>query len=998
MTRGRPAMVRLGAIVLAGTVVGFVARGWAPASWPTSAPAQPDLGAAAPPAPAGIDAGSIADRVRHHVAPDPDRPAALRARGDAYQAAFDADGFAVTVGGAELRVALRGATRGGVAIPLTPGAWRGEGDTTFRVIGTGLTERVHVRSGELEWDVVLGAAPPGRGDLELHAALGGLDRAPHPTEDGRAWRFSVDGQTLRMGELVVVDATGQEVYRALPRVAGAVLRLVVPARVLREAKYPLTVDPVVSPERAVSGLPPAPGRQESPAIAFDGTNYLVVWSDFRSPSGYEVFGTRVTPGGTLLDPAGFLVSTAPGSQATPKIAFDGTNYLVIFVDRTGNPHVSATRVAPTGTVLDPAGFTVSPPLGNPGPMAVAFGGGNYLVVWSDSSGGDDVFGARVTPSGTVLDPNSFAVSNAASSQFGPTVGFDGTNFLVVWTDFRNGNYDVFGTRVSPAGVVLDGAATGFAVSTAPDHQSFPRVDFDGTNYLVAWSDHRTDSRYSDVFATRVTPGGTVLDGAASGFAVSTAAGNQYADALAFDGVNYLVVWTDGDPFAHRADNVVAARVTPAAAVLDPTGFPVSGGPGNDFQASVAFDGVNYLVAWSDFRASGDVVGTRVTPSGAVVDSTDGFVVAAGPSPQRNPTMAFDGTNYLVVWEDDRNVDTDIYGARVTPGGTVLDPTGFRVSTSSFSEQRAPAVAFDGANYLVVWEDDRDGTANTQIFGARVTPSGTVVDAVSSGLAISRAAGAQSSPAVAFDGTNYLVAWTDSRTGSTLDIYGTRVTPGGTVLDGEFTGFAVSTAPSHQSFPAVAFDGTRYLVVWKDLRNGASNSDIYGTRVSVAGTVLDGVTTGFAVSTAPSHQSFPAVAFDGTRYLVVWKDLRNGATNSDIYGTRVGTTGAVLDGTTTGLAISDEPKNQSEPAVAANGPFLVGWRDRRGPTFDVFAARVNGGNGAVQDPTGIAIAGGPTDEQAPVVVRASGDDWTVGYQRFDATVGADRPFMRSVSPK
>ena len=184
----------------------------------------------------------------------------------------------------------------------------------------------------------------------------------------------------------------------------------------------------------------------------------------------------------------------------------------------------------------------------------------------------------------------------------------------------------------------------------------------------------------------------------------------------------------------------------------------------------------------------------------------------------------------------------------------------------------------------------------------------------------------------------------------------------------------------------------------DLRHGVANSDIYGARVTAAGTVLDGAATGFAVSTAASHQSFPAVAFDGTRYLVVWKDLRHGPSNSDIYGTRVNPAGTVLDGTTTGLPISDEPKNQSAPTVAANGPFLVAWRDRRSTTFDVYGARVNGANGAVLDATGFVVAGGPTAEQSPAAARALGDDWTVVYQRYDAAFGTDRPFMRTVSPK
>jgi hypothetical protein len=108
-----------------------------------------------------------------------------------------------------------------------------------------------------------------------------------------------------------------------------------------------------------------------------------------------------------------------------------------------------------------------------------------------------------------------ASSPAFESHFAPAVAFDGTNYLVVWMDGRGTFYDIYGARLSRAGVVLDQG--GFAISTAAREQLMPAVAFDGTNYLVTWTDYRSETN-SDIYGARVSRAGAVLDPA--GIAIS----------------------------------------------------------------------------------------------------------------------------------------------------------------------------------------------------------------------------------------------------------------------------------------------------------------------------------------------------------------------------------------------------------------------------------------------------------------------------------------------
>jgi phosphoribosylformylglycinamidine (FGAM) synthase PurS component len=534
----------------------------------------------------------------------------------------------------------------------------------------------------------------------------------------------------------------------------------------------------------------------------------------------------------VLDPQGIAISTAADYQWSPALAFDGENFLVAWTDRRGvdNTDIYGARVTPAGVVLDPAGVAISTATGNQESPAVAASGESLFVVWRDSRSGPytyDVYGARVTPAGVVLDPQGIAISTATGNQREPALAFDGTNLLVAWNDGRNGGYDIYGARVTPAGVVLD--AQGIAISTTPGYGG-PALAFDGENSLVVWEDERYGG-YGDIYGTQVTPAGVVLD--PEGIAISTAAEGQVYPALAFDGENFLAVWQ-----GWYSNDIYGARVTPAGGVLDPSGILISTAAG---YPALAFGGENFLVTWS---YGYDIYGARVTPAGGVLDP-QGIVISTAADGEY-PVPAFDGENFLVVWGDIRSDSWDIYGARVTPAGIVLDPSGFPISTA-FEGQLYPAIAFGEENFFAVWEDRRSETDN--IYGARVTPAGAVLDPA--GIAISSDVNSdERNPILGFDGENFLVVWHDLFGTHPSGLYGARVTPAGAVLDPN--GIPISTATGYQYFPALAFDGTNFLAVWEDLRSG---SDIYGARVTPAGVVFD---SGPVVRQEGS-QSCPALA-------------------------------------------------------------------------------------------------------------------------------------------
>jgi hypothetical protein len=231
------------------------------------------------------------------------------------------------------------------------------------------------------------------------------------------------------------------------------------------------------------------------------------------------------------------------------------------------------------------------------------------------------------------------------------------------------------------------------------------------------------------------------------------------------------------------------RLDGSGTMLDTSAIPICTATNNQLDPAVTANGTNFLVVWSDFRntpsnaVQGDIYGALVSVSGAVLQS-NGFPICTATNDQNGPAVAPFGTNFLVVWQDARaSLSTatrwDIYGARVTAGGQVLDPSGIPIC-ATVPIQTNVAVAANGSQALVVWADFRYSGAYPHIFGTRIGADGSILDP--NGLAICTAAYFQTSVAVAADGQGYFVAWCDWR-GSPSGppaLYGATVSSNGTV--------------------------------------------------------------------------------------------------------------------------------------------------------------------------------------------------------------------------
>jgi predicted lipoprotein with Yx(FWY)xxD motif len=428
-----------------------------------------------------------------------------------------------------------------------------------------------------------------------------------------------------------------------------------------------------------------------------------------------------------------------------------------------------------------------------------------------------------------------AVSTAASSQFNPTITSDGSGgAIITWQDDRGGTFDIYAQRISASGVV-QWAADGVAISTAANNQERPTIISDGSGgAIITWQDDRGGAY--DIYAQRINASG-VVQWAADGVAISTAANNQFTPTITSDGSGgAIITWFD---IRSGSDTDIYAQRINASGVVQWTADGVAISTAADFQRepNIISDGSGgAIITWYDYRVGNipDIYAQRINTSGVVQWLANGVAISTAANHQFNPTITRDGSGgAIITWQDFRNGNFDIYAQRIDASGVVQwTADGVAISTAAV-DQSSPTITSDGSGgAIITWQDGRGG-ATTDIYAQRINTSG-VVQWAANGVAISTAANYQLNPTIISDGSGgAIITWFDIRSGSDSDIYAQRINASG-VVQWTADGVAISTAINDQFVPTITSDGSGgAIITWMDLRIG-QNWDIYAQRIDAAG--------------------------------------------------------------------------------------------------------------------------------------------------------------------
>jgi hypothetical protein len=656
-------------------------------------------------------------------------------------------------------------------------------------------------------------------------------------------------------------------------------------------------------------------------VASDGTNWLVVWTG--SEAGGAIKLNLVDASGRLFNQRPVSFGEALGAVSVAA-AWDGTDYVVAWSNITNG--VRLARVSASGTVHNQ--FNVANTVAEQSSPDLACAGGTCLVAWSDYRHGPDnprIYAGRINGVAT-LDHSAPIVTNtrASSSQSRARVASDGTGFVVVWEDLvrtPSGSVQltsVQATRIDAVGTALDPG--GILIT----EQAFdPAIAFGSNQYVVAFERLTAANAPLMLSALRLSRSAQKLDVNPVDLRPQTQVGNVTSHpALSSGGAGYLLTNTvQGSlkdppfepttypPFIWQTD-IAALRLGPSLEKLGDPQAVVSGWASPQLHPRVAFNGANYFATWLDGRVENArlaLFGSRVSTTGTLLDPCGIQLSPAGIAPAVSPLeqwhgVASDGSSYLAVWTEQMGVvgggissTAGIYAAIVAANGVVTKP---RFAIKNTGLQSEPRVVFGAGQYFVLW------TEAGELRGSRVTRDGTVLDPNGVFLTLTIAGNPGS---LASDGTNYLV----------LSSEVVIVAPNASIVSRK------PVSPLLQG--SAASDGTGYLVVFNEPYyrdpNDTLDHRLIGHRWDGAANPIAGAPITVADRSAVG---VPAVTWATSRYLVTWQSTVPDALKAQVQTAEVTTGGAV---TNIGNMLSSGTDYESTPSVAAgaDGDFLLAYR-------------------------------------------------------------------------
>jgi hypothetical protein len=710
---------------------------------------------------------------------------------------------------------------------------------------------------------------------------------------------------------------------------------------------PLASPTLISSERDSNGS----------AIAWTGSEFVVAWSKQVESGNTEIFLTWLSASGIKVG-NDLRVTTNAGYSQRPTLACGGNTCQVVWEDSRDARYqiysaqvVDKAKVGGDVRITDNTSVCALPSL----VWQSATPGYGYLAYTDDRNGKIQTFLTVVSYAGTTSSTVRITTDGNVSSS--PSLVWTGTECGIAWYDSRTTSGDIYFARFrgSCSKVGSDVQITSNAAT-----QNLPSLAWTGSEFGVVWQDTRDGG--AEIYFCRISSSGAKV-----GSDVRLTYLDQFPEypKLAFGSLGYGMTYEQYSPRASNFSGLGCHDDTTPPSCPNGVSVTANGGsgvtlgwasPGEDNETELAYHrvyrdgaaiGVTTAAAYTDtprpsgtpsytveavnargWRSTGCTVVTAPPPiAGCGQDWTGAQLVSAtsGSATASVPSVAWDGAGYGIAWQDNRDGNDEIYFSRVGPDGTIIVPA-TRV-TNDAGTSKSPSIVWTGSEYGLAYSDSRSGAQ--QIYFARLSLSGSKIGGLSNDCRISDDFNDCRDPSLVWAGSFYGVAW--AGIGPTIDVYFRLINADGTTAGSTL---AVTASSGICVSPTLAWSGAEFGVAWQS--QGSGNYEIYFRRITAAGALAG---SQLKVTEASDDSIYPSLTWDGTEYGLVWEDYRNTWSHAQVFFARVSALGfkvgseIVLTPTGTNNAIS--------PSVTWSGSeFIVVWSDNATLNYELYDATLD----------------------------------------------------------
>lgn len=251
-------------------------------------------------------------------------------------------------------------------------------------------------------------------------------------------------------------------------------------------------------------------------------------------------------------------------------------------------------------------------------------------------------------------------------------------------------------------------------------------------------------------------------------------------------------------------------------------FSISSNAGKDWEAPkrisssasdsahpvICVSGSNLFVVYQDWRDKNyDLYFVRSLDKGKTWSKE--VNLTARPRGSFRPKMVVEGNKIYLVWMDNREDRMQIYFRTSDDGGESWSEE--KKLTDYAGDASHPSIAKEGRNLYVVWDDTRDG--NKEIYFKKSSDEGRTW---SGDIRLTNADGDSADPVIVVNKMNVFVFWEDLRMGQ-FELFLKKSSDGGKSWSKDRR---LTFAQFGSSYPSASISGNSLYLTWTDTRSGA----------------------------------------------------------------------------------------------------------------------------------------------------------------------------------